>query len=154
MVTLIRPRNEAEFVHELKSWFLESNKGRAYFQINGGTSGVPDFLFGCLDPDGIKKQFHAEAKYVKELPRTLDGILKLMRDIQINVCLNMAAAGLVVFIIVCVGGYEACWYRFDPQLSYDAKHGRIAKYKALYLNYVSRRDRQGKWVLGEPADTK
>lgn len=122
--------------------------------MTGGSSGFPDFVFGCIEQDGTKKQFYAEAKYVTALPNTMKGLLALMRDIQLQVCLKMAAAGFKVFLIVCVGGKEACWYRFDPELSYSAVHGKIPKTQALYLNYVSRRDHQGKWVLGEPADTK
>ena len=108
---------------------------------------MPDFVFGCIEPDGSKKQFFGEAKFVKVLPMHLNGLLKLMRDIQVNVCLKMASAGFKVFLIVCVDGKEALWYRFDPKMSYDASHGKIPKYQALYLNYVSRRNNRGEWVL-------
>lgn len=150
MVTLIRPRNEAEFVYELKSWYLKSNPGRSYFQMTGGTSGLPDFLFGLIKPDGTKLQFHGEAKYVDKAPNTLKGVLGLMRDIQVQVCLKMAAAGFNVYLIICVGGKESLWYLFDQKFSYDALHGKIPKHQALYLRHVGFRDNRGRWLLGEP----
>ena len=116
---------------------------------------MPDFIFGCLDRDGVtRKQFHAECKYVDKMPNTMRGVLGLMRDIQLQVCLKMAAAGFQVYLIVCVGGKEALWYFFNSKMSYDALHGKRPKYQACYLKYVSHRNNQGKWVIGDPADKR
>lgn len=154
MVSLLKPRNEAEFVHELRSWFLGENKGRAYFQHTGGASGLPDFVFGMVSQDGKRRQFYAEAKYVTRLPRSMSMLFGLMRDIQKITCLKMAAAGFQIYLIVCVDGKEACWYRFDPEVARMALDGKCPKWQALYLRHVSRRDYKGRWVIGEPADQK
>ena len=150
---MVNPRNETEFVNELRSWFIYGNAGQAYFRRILSTSGEPDLVFGRR-VNGKKLQFYAEAKYLDNVPTSLFRVWDLLRQNQQVTCTNMGAAGFKVYLIVCIKGIEAWWYRFDPDMCLSAMTGQRPRYQAIYLEHVSIRDSKGKWKLVKPEETE
>jgi hypothetical protein len=145
------PRNETEFVNELRTWFIYDNAGQAYFRRIVSASGEPDLVFGRR-VNGKNVQFYAEAKYVDNVPTSLFRVWDLLRNNQKSVCMKMAAAGFRVYLIVCIKGIEAWWYRFDPDMCLKSISGKVASYKVIYLEHISIRERSGKWKLVKPEE--
>lgn len=147
------PRNETEFIADLRTWFLYNNKdGRAYFSRVSGLTGKPDLLFGRRDQSGGKVEFWAEAKYVQTRPREIERVWELLRGSQQITMTKMAAAGLNIYLVVCVAGVEATWYHFDYDQSSKVLAGKAPPWTAIYHRYSSIRKSSGAWRLGEPND--
>ena len=152
MVTLLNPRNETAFKHELKTWFIESGKGLHYVETRTGTAGVPDLLFVKRLEDGTSVQMHVEAKYIPEPLRDLQKVWNLLQGSQKTIMPKRAAAGLRVYLAVCIAGRTSDWYRLDPDQSAKALANKVGRHTCLALTFVGRRNMDGRWVMTNPND--
>jgi len=152
MVGVLRPRNETEFIHELKAWFIKTQKGQCYFERVSGMSGHPDVKFGMIGPKGVPVAFEMEAKWMNHKPRTLASVWNLLRKNQQLTMTKLAAFGRTIYLTVCINGREAWWYKFHPDMCARSLAGKVKPWEVIYLSKVGRRDFLGRWELGESAD--
>ena len=151
---LLNPRNETAFKHELKTWFIQSGKGLHYVETRTGTAGVPDLLFAKRLEDGTQVEMHVEAKYISAPVNDLKKIWGLLQGSQQDMLPKMAAAGLKVYVAVCIAGASSNWYHLDPDQSAKVIAGKAPRYTCLALKYVGRRNLDGKWVMTHPDDNQ
>jgi hypothetical protein len=150
---LIEPRNEAEFVNELRDWFLSNNPERSYFEKVVSVSGQPDLLFGMVDKQGKKIEFKAEAKYSRHPVKELRSVWNMLRRNQQVVLPKMAAAGMNIYVILCIGGRWAQWFHLNPERCSVVNKGEAEPWTCMYERYVSKRTPTGKWQMCAPEDS-
>ena len=151
VIGLLAPRNETEFKKELRLWFLSGKtQHRAYCTWVTNMSGKPDMLFGWHRPDGMRQEFWVEAKYVSGYPRSMQTLWNLLRGNQRVTMTKMAAAGFDIYLVVCIGGKESDWYKFDPGQCFNVLKGKAHPWSVMYHAFTSVREPTGKWKRMDP----
>lgn len=142
----LKPRNETEFRNELREGLMNAFPGLCRFDITHSLSGEPDTAITIKDVT-----FRAELKYSDKASlsiKTLAEVWGMLRKIQQITILNMAAAGILVYVVVCCRGEEALWYRIDGGRAREIRAGDSRPETCLVLERVSRRLPDGRWTSG------